>query len=129
MGHFKSALTKELAAGRVNEKIQKIIFDIIFQHVHDMVYVMKVEKGPSFKYLFVNESGFKKANLSLSAIGKTMEEVLPYDFAANLKENYEKLLRKKDIIFFDDVFYFDDGRKVFDETILTPIFNEDDKER
>jgi diguanylate cyclase (GGDEF)-like protein/PAS domain S-box-containing protein len=123
MEHFNSVLTKELTEGQVSNKIQKIIFDIIFQHVQDMVFVMKVEKGPTFRYLFANEAGFKKANLSLDAIGKTMEEVLPYEFAENLKKNYEKLLRKKEIISFDDVFFFEDGRKVYGESILTPIFS------
>ncbi|MGX6442126.1 sensor domain-containing protein [Neobacillus sp. K501] len=123
MEHFNSVLANELTVGQVSSKIQKIIFDIIFQHVQDMVYVMKVEKGPTFRYLFANEAGFKKANLSLDAIGKTMDEVLPYDFAVNLKKNYEKLLKKREIISFDDVFYFDDGRKVYGESILTPIFS------
>lgn len=123
MEHFNSVLANELTVGQVSSKIQKIIFDIIFQHVQDMVYVMKVEKGPTFRYLFANEAGFKKANLSLDAIGKTMEEVLPYEFAVNLKKNYEKLLKKREIISFDDIFYFDDGRKVYGESILTPIFS------
>nr|WP_263328196.1 bifunctional diguanylate cyclase/phosphodiesterase [Neobacillus sp. Marseille-Q6967] len=119
MDHFKDQLKNELAV----EKIQKIIFDIIFQHVQDMVYVMKVEKGPIFRYIFANEAGFIKANLPVDAIGRTMEEVLPHDFALNLKKNYVKLLQKQKIIHFDDVFYFEDGRKVYGETILTPIFN------
>lgn len=124
---FKRDLNKELIMETVSGKIQKIIFDIIFQHVQDMVFVMKVEKGPSFRYLFVNESGFKKANLPLDVIGKTMIEVLPYEFAINLQKNYEKLLLKKEIIYFDDVFYFKDGKKIYGETILTPIVNEKDK--
>ncbi|MFP7295951.1 EAL domain-containing protein [Neobacillus niacini] len=122
---FKSESNKELALDTVNRKIQKIIFDIIFQHLQDMVYVMKVEEGPTFRYLFVNESGLSKANLSIDVIGKTMSEVLPYEFGVNLHNNYQKLLEKKEIIFFDDVFYFEDGRKIYGETILTPIFNEE----
>ncbi|PAE43238.1 hypothetical protein [Bacillus sp. 7884-1] len=65
---FKSESNKELVLDTVNKKIQKIIFDIIFQHLQDMVYVMKVEEGPSFRYLFVNEVGLKKANLPLDVI-------------------------------------------------------------
>ncbi|NWQ41391.1 EAL domain-containing protein [Bacillus sp. EB106-08-02-XG196] len=122
---FKKESNKELIMDTVNKKIQKIIFDIIFQHLQDMVYVMKVEEGPSFRYLFVNEAGLKKANLPLDIIGKTMIEVLPYEFAINLQKNYLKLSQKKEIICFDDVFYFEDGRKIYGETILTPIFNEE----
>ncbi|MGG1678900.1 hypothetical protein ACIFOT_24725 [Neobacillus sp. NRS-1170] len=49
MNHLRNLLASELASGKASNKIQKIIFDIIFQHVQDMVYVMKVEKGPSFR--------------------------------------------------------------------------------
>jgi diguanylate cyclase (GGDEF)-like protein/PAS domain S-box-containing protein len=124
MDHLKGVLTEELIANRVNSKIQKIIFDIIFQYVQDMVFVMKVEKGPTFRYLFANEAALRKSPLSLDAIGKTMEEVLPVDFACNLQKHYEKLLKKRELVFFDDTFSFDDGKKVFGETILTPIYNE-----
>jgi diguanylate cyclase (GGDEF)-like protein/PAS domain S-box-containing protein len=120
MDYYKRKLEMDI----VNEKIQKIIFDIIFQHVQDMVFVMKVEKGPAFRYIFVNEAGLKKANLPLDVIGKTMIEVLPYEIAINLQKNYQRLLTKKEIMFFDDVFLFNDGKKIYGETILTPIFNE-----
>lgn len=46
MDYYKRKLEMDI----VNEKIQKIIFDIIFQHVQDMVFVMKVEKGPAFRF-------------------------------------------------------------------------------
>lgn len=124
MDHLKSTLTKDLASAQVNEKIQKILFDIIFQHVQDMVYVMKVEKGPAFRYLFVNAAGLNQANLPIEVIGKTMTEALPLDFSRDLQKNYEKVLVNRDIVSFDDTFSFADGRKVYGETILTPIFNE-----
>jgi diguanylate cyclase (GGDEF)-like protein/PAS domain S-box-containing protein len=127
MDHLQRALTKELATSQVNGKIQKILFDIIFQHVHDMVYVMKVEKGPDFRYIFVNESGLNQANLPIEVIGKTMTEALPPEFAKDLKKNYEKVLSYREIVSFDDTFSFDDGRKIYGETILTPIFNEKNK--
>jgi diguanylate cyclase (GGDEF)-like protein/PAS domain S-box-containing protein len=123
MNRLNSLLTNELESGKASRKIQKIIFDIIFQHVQDMVFVMKVEKGPNFRYLFVNESGMRKANFSTEVIGKTFVEVLPD--ASFLQKKYEKLLKRKEIIMFDDQFYFDDGKKIYAETILTPVYNEE----
>lgn len=61
MKQLKSILTEEIEKGSVNRRIEKIIFDIIFQHVKDMVFIMKVEKGPHFRHLFVNESVIQKA--------------------------------------------------------------------
>jgi diguanylate cyclase (GGDEF)-like protein/PAS domain S-box-containing protein len=116
--------TNKLNAEKVSEKIQKIIFNIIFQHIQDMVYVMRVEKGPSFRYLFINEAGIKKAYISIDAIGKKMEDVLSANIASFLQEKYEKVLRKKETVLFDDSFIHQDGKRIYAETILTPIFNE-----
>jgi len=125
MNQLHNLLTAELESGKTSGKIQKIIFDIIFQHVQDMVFVMKVEKGARFRYLFVNESGMKRANLTVETIGKTFQEALPAEFARSLQQKYEKVLKRNGIVLFDDQFYFNDGKKVYGETILTPIFSED----
>ncbi|MBO0962643.1 EAL domain-containing protein [Neobacillus sp. MM2021_6] len=125
MDPLHNFLTNELDSGKTSEIIQKIIFDIIFQHVQDMVFVMKVEKGPRFRYLFVNESGMKKANLTVNSIGKTFQEALPDEFAHPLQQKYERLLKRKEIVIFDDQFVFENGKILYGETILTPIYNEE----
>lgn len=124
MEQLFSLFTNKLNAEKVSDKIQKIIFNIIFQHIQDMVFVMKVEKGPSFRYLFVNEAGLKKAFISIEAIGKKLEEILSPNIATFLQGNYEKVLKRKEVVLFDDCFIHDDGQKIYGETILTPIFNE-----
>jgi diguanylate cyclase (GGDEF)-like protein/PAS domain S-box-containing protein len=125
MEHLNNLLTNELASGKASGKIQKIIFDIIFQHIQDMVFVMKVEEGPQFRYIFVNESGMKKANLSVESLGKTFHEVLPLSFANSLQRKYEKLLKRKTVITFDDQFELNDGRIIYGETLLTPVLDQD----
>ncbi|NRD78702.1 EAL domain-containing protein [Bacillus sp. BRMEA1] len=125
MSHFNRFLLEEMEEGKAGGKIQKIIFNIIFQHVQDMVFVMKVEEGPKFRYLFVNESAMRKAKLPIEAIGKTLYEVLPPDSAKNIQHNYELLLKKNEIFTYEDHFYADGNVEVYGETILTPIYNED----
>lgn len=120
-------LTNELEIDMVDTKIQKIIFDIIFQHIKDMVYVMKVEDGPKFRYLFINESGMRQARLSIECIGKTFQEVLPDEIAGFLHRKYEKLLQTKDIMIFDDHFDLEGGGYYYGETILTPIYNDQNR--
>jgi uncharacterized protein YrrD len=53
MEYLNRLLANELKLENTSNLIQKIMFDIIFQHVQDMVFVMKVEKGPKFRYLFL----------------------------------------------------------------------------
>jgi diguanylate cyclase (GGDEF)-like protein/PAS domain S-box-containing protein len=124
MERLQGLLSNNLEAEKVNDKIQKIIFDIIFQHVQDMVFVMRVEKGPVFRYLFVNEAGLKKAQLTTKAFGKTMEEVLPKETAQFLQEKYKLLVNTEKAVMFDDVFLYDGGKEVYGETILTPIWDD-----
>lgn len=124
---YNRFLTNELERGRAGRKIQKIIFDIIFQHIQDMVFVMKVCKGPSFRYIFINEAGMKKAGLSADAIGNTFQETLPIDIAYSLQKTYSELLIRKDIVIFDDHFHTSDGQEVYGETILTPVYNENNE--
>jgi diguanylate cyclase (GGDEF)-like protein/PAS domain S-box-containing protein len=123
MGQYNLFMNDELESGKAGQKIQKIIFDIIFQYIQDMVFVMKVESGPVFRYLFINEAGMRKANLSVEVIGKTMQEVLPADMAASLQHSYENLLLGKKTVVFEDVFTIDD-QKIQGQTILTPIYDE-----
>ncbi len=125
MEHLRTMLTEDIEKGSVNRKIEKIIFDIVFQHVKDMVFIMKVEKGPHFRYIFVNESGIKHAGINLDSIGKTLQEVLPYEQAFLLQKQYKRLLKCNDtLVFFDEV---QNGceAKFYGETILTPV--KDDK--
>jgi diguanylate cyclase (GGDEF)-like protein/PAS domain S-box-containing protein len=123
MKQYNHFLTIELESGKAGPKIQKIIFEIIFQHIQGMVFVMKVEEGPKFRYLFINETGMKKANLSIEAIGKTFEEALSTEAAFFLQKMYEKLLNTKEVVIFNDRFVNEGGNEVYGETILTPIFD------
>jgi len=124
MNDMNQFMTNELVTGKSASKIQKIIFDIIFQHIHDMVFVMKVESGPIFRYLFINEAGMSKANLSTEVIGKSFQEALPRNRASILQRKYEKLLKNEKVTKFDDHFFYNGEYEVYGETILTPIFNE-----
>ena len=122
MEYMNHALTAELE--HVSSKVQRILFEMIFQHATDMVYLMKVEEGSRFRYLFVNESGLKRAKMPLESIGKTLDEALPYEQAMPLKLEYEKVMKKKDALVYSDFFYTDNGTKAYGETILTPVKDE-----
>jgi hypothetical protein len=53
MEQIKS-ITADIENGPASKRIEKIIFDIIFQHVKDMVFIMKVEAGPRFRYFSID---------------------------------------------------------------------------
>jgi diguanylate cyclase (GGDEF)-like protein/PAS domain S-box-containing protein len=116
-----NALTSEMEKEKTSKKIEKNILNVIFRHVKDLVFIMKVEKGPKFRYLFVNEMGLLRAGLTKDCIGKTIEEVLPFDRAVKLQKEYTRLLEQGTITAFSDEFFLEDGTSVFGESVLTPI--------
>ncbi|TKC18482.1 EAL domain-containing protein [Robertmurraya kyonggiensis] len=109
---------------KVSKTVERIIYNLIFNYVKHMVYVMKVEKGPKFRYLFVNEMGLLYAGLSENAIGKTMEEVLPLDRYMEILKGYEEVLSTSESVTFSDQLKFPNGQMGFAESILTPVKNE-----
>ncbi|WP_108670150.1 bifunctional diguanylate cyclase/phosphodiesterase [Peribacillus acanthi] len=124
MNRFKAFLKKEIRNAQNGKSIEKIIFDIIFYHVSDMLYIMKVEEGPKFLYVFANEKAFSVANISLDSMGKTIEDVISPKYARILQEQYEKVLKQGDHVTFSQSTLLDDGNILYGETLLTPIKEE-----
>lgn len=124
MDHLKRLINKEIEDPMIREKIGTILFDFVFQHVHDLIFIMKVEVGPRFKYLFVNENGLLHARLSSSCIGKYLEEVLNKEKAKEIHKYYQKAIEEKKTITYRDSFRLLDGTLTYCESVLTPIFDE-----
>lgn len=125
MKYMNGLLPRELE--NVSEEVQHILFELIFKHATDMVFIMKVEEGPHFRYLFVNDSGMKRAKLTSACLGKTLQEALPIEQYAPLQSEYEKLLKRKKTLVFSDSFTMKQNVKVYGETVLTPVKNRDQK--
>ncbi|PLR75854.1 diguanylate cyclase [Bacillus sp. V3-13] len=85
---------------------------------------MQVEKGPRFKYVFVNEMGLLRAGLDKECIGKTLQEVLPHERAVSLQKEYERILNNHNLSIFSDEIFLDDGTSMFGESVLTPVKDE-----
>ncbi|KAB2337724.1 EAL domain-containing protein [Cytobacillus depressus] len=94
-----------------------------------MVYIMKVEAGTKFSYLFANKPGLEHANLPSNYKGKTLEEVLPFNIAYLLQQEYEKILKVKKTIVFSDEVILPNGEKMMGESFLTPVFDENNEVR
>jgi diguanylate cyclase (GGDEF)-like protein/PAS domain S-box-containing protein len=104
---------------------EKIIIDIIIRHIKDMVFIMKVEEGPKFRYVFANDSGLKMAGITRDSIGMLIEEVLPRETAVHLQKEYESLLSSGEMTVFEDEIPLENKRIMYGETILTPVKNKD----
>ncbi|WP_409275401.1 EAL domain-containing protein [Neobacillus sp. SCS-31] len=112
--------------GRIGAaNVENILFDLVFRHTKDMVFIMKVEEGPIFRYLFANETAFHRAGISHNSIGKTFQDALPPDFAGKLQEEYTRFLSSNGIKSVFDASFVEDGKVFYGETILSAVRDQD----
>ncbi|MBP2239942.1 diguanylate cyclase (GGDEF)-like protein/PAS domain S-box-containing protein [Cytobacillus eiseniae] len=126
---MKELLSKELNNIQISNRIEKIIFEVIFNHIKDLIFIMKVEEGPEFRYIFANEPGLNHASLSAGFIGKTLKEALSDKRALPLQAEYEKTLIKKETIAYSDEVKLSDGSTMVGESFLTPILDDQNQVR
>jgi diguanylate cyclase (GGDEF)-like protein len=89
-----------------------------FNHLSDMIFLLKVEEGPRFRYVMMNPAAMRAASLTEEAYGKCIEDVYPEEMAAFLNNKYYKAVVSREPITFIH------SGEVVGESILTPIFNE-----
>lgn len=105
-------------------KVEKMILDIIFKHVRDLVFLMEVVNGKEFRYIFANENGLLHAGMHTDVIGRTIEDVLPRDVAVPLQVHYLKAVQSGKLVVFSDEIVRGNDSQIL-ETLLTPIKGED----
>lgn len=128
MEQFKKVISREVINDKNRREIEGMIFDIILNHINDMVFIMKVD-GDQFRYVFANKSGATHARLTLETMGKTLFEVMPVDAAERLQAAYMNVIQSKEVQVLIDQSTLEDGRLVHGQSILTPVLNENQEVR
>ena len=128
MEQFKKVISREVINDKNRREIEGIIFDIILNHINDMVFIMKLD-GDQFRYVFANKSGAKHARLTVETMGKTLFEVMPVETAKRLQAAYMEVVESKELQELFDLSTLDDGRQVHGQSILTPVLNENKEVR
>lgn len=128
MEQFKKVISREVINDKNRREIEGMIFDIILNHINDMVFIMKVD-GDQFRYVFANKSGATHARLTVETMGKTLFEVMPLETAERLHTAYLNVVQSKEVQVLIDQSTLDDGRLVHGQSILTPVLNENEEVR
>lgn len=123
MEQFKKVISREVINNKNKREIEGMIFDIILNHINDMVFIMKVD-GDQFRYVFANKSGATHAKLTVETMGKTLYEVMSLEIADRLQEAYNSVVESKEVQVLFDQSTLEDGRLIHGQSILTPVFNE-----
>ncbi|MEI2368239.1 PAS domain-containing protein, partial [Niallia circulans] len=122
----KNSTSKKMIA-QSKSNIENIIFEIIFMYIKDMVFIMKVEKGEVFRYIFVNEAAYLFAKLPLNFIGKKIQDVNSAYIAARLQKEYSTVCKMKGNHSYTDEIKLEDGNIIYAESVLTPIKDDQDE--
>ncbi|XXM73338.1 sensor domain-containing protein [Lysinibacillus sphaericus] len=110
-----------------NDRLDRVLKDVVLEYINDMIFIMKVEEGPSFRYVYINESARKSTDIKTEDMGRMLDEVLSGDLGDRLREKYVQLVENGETIIFRDTIELSGGEQVINESILTPIKNESEK--
>lgn len=94
--------------------------------ISDMVFVMHVEGDSEFIYDFVNRAALDGVGMTHQDLGKSIQEVCSPEYAAFLKEQYQKVIITRDSVTFEDTYMASDHDH-YSETTLTPLFDDDNR--
>ncbi|MBB5354367.1 diguanylate cyclase (GGDEF)-like protein/PAS domain S-box-containing protein [Anoxybacillus mongoliensis] len=100
---------------------EHLLFNVMDQ-LFDIVFLMKVEEGPRFRYERVSPSALHLASLTEKDIGKCIEDIYDHHVANHLNEQYTKAWKTKSLVTFRDRMNVEGMR--FAESTLIPILNE-----
>jgi diguanylate cyclase (GGDEF)-like protein len=113
----------------MSELIHNGIYEMIFNTVSDMVFIMEVSEGPTFKYVMANAKAIEHAKLASDFYGKTIQEILPEDVAEGLINHYENALKTNGEYVFEDYvqsptnsFYGESKLSVYNDVNLNKTF-------
>ncbi len=109
------------------DSLNNFSFERILDRLSDLVFIVKVEKGPELRYVYVNEKGLKVLGVNAEHIlGKTILEAFKHspERGSIISEKYQQMVQNHQSIVYSDDFLGADGEKTYTETSLDPLFND-----
>ncbi|QHE61109.1 PAS domain S-box protein [Rossellomorea vietnamensis] len=116
--------TDDTIISQDKKNLDTVLKEFILDHIHDMIFIMKVEEGNIFRYAYVNESAKRYTSIQQEDMGRLLEDVMPLDMALDLQKRYTELVETGECMTYQDTFQAINGNHVVNESILTPIMNE-----
>lgn len=120
----ENVLNKTSSVNVLHDVHTGLIHQGLLQVIQDLVFIVKVFKGNSFRYIYINDIGMKHTGLNESCFGKTFQQALPEDVAKVMQEQYEMVINGKEAVTFRDSITLPKQEVLHYESSLNPIFNE-----
>jgi diguanylate cyclase (GGDEF)-like protein/PAS domain S-box-containing protein len=97
-------------------------YEKIYQSLSDAIFIIKVEEGPTFRYIDSNHYHEQMTGLAREDLrGKTPQEVLPPPLAVTVEKNYRRCWNLKSTIVYEETLSLPKDIRTW-QTTLTPIY-------
>ena len=105
-----------------DKKMQYVLFNILFHHIGELVFVMEFDAHNTFRYAFINEAACKLTGIPDNCIGRTWYDYLPEEKAELLQRYYEQARMNHESVSFIDALDYK-GHERFGETTISPVYD------
>ncbi|WP_027408347.1 EAL domain-containing protein [Anoxybacteroides tepidamans] len=111
-----------------NQFVQKLLADeqllfTVMDQLFDIVFLMKVEEGPRFRYVHVSPKALHLASLVEEDMGKCIDDIYPKDISDHLNTKYRKVVETKRIITYRDQMNIEGEYRIAESTLI-PIVDQ-----
>lgn len=106
-----------------NQFIQKLLADeqllfTVMEQLFDIVFLMKVEEGPRFRYVHVSPKALHLASLTEEDMGKCIDDIYPTGIANHLSGQYRRAVETKRIVTYRDRMNIADEDRIAESTLI-----------
>jgi PAS domain S-box-containing protein len=96
----------------------------IFNHIHDIVFVINVEPGEKFRFISVNNRFEAVTGLPKELIiGKLIEHVIPESSLPLVLRKYKDAINEKKVVYWEETSTYPSGEKIA-EASVSPVFDQ-----
>ncbi|MFQ5975368.1 MAG: PAS domain S-box protein [Candidatus Hydrothermarchaeales archaeon] len=128
-GYFVTVLDEITKRKRAEEDLRESEenLSLIYETAGDVLFQIEVEPNDIYRFLSVNNTFLTATGLTEDQIvGKTIDEVIPEPSLALVRGNYQRAIREKKTVQWEETSEYPTGVKVGDVTI-TPAYNKEGK--
>ncbi|MBB3906368.1 EAL domain-containing protein [Anoxybacillus rupiensis] len=111
-----------------NQFVEKLLADeqlwfTVMDQLFDIVFLMKVEEGPRFRYVHVSPKALHLASLAEEDMGKCIDDIYPKSVADHLNSRYRKVVETKGVVTYRDRMNVTNEKRTAESTLI-PIVDE-----
>ncbi|MEN1967785.1 diguanylate cyclase [Lentibacillus sp. N15] len=102
---------------------EKIFQKVLMDGMQDMVFVIRIDEKNMFYYHFMNRAAMERTGLTKHVLGQSLQAVNSAETATRMIREYEKVMKTRASVTYEDSYVSSSGEKYYSQTELTPLFH------